>query len=166
MEGRVVKGKGLGKKIGIPTLNIRFSHELIPRAGVYSCELRIRSRVFRGALYVGKSFAQARNDKLFYPQRQTADAEVYIFNFDAHQYGRVKNNIAVRPVQFLRAPKAFTALDVFKKQAAEDIATIKRKAQSARFCTTYTRAQSVTRCGSTYAHHPERKPRDQSPRHQ
>ncbi len=126
MEGHVVKGKGLGKTIGIPTINIQFSHELIPRPGVYSCELRIHNHALKGALYIGNSFAQVRDSKLFYPERQTADAEVYVFNFNARRYGRVKN-ITIRPIRFLRAPKTFTALAVFKKQAAKDIANIKRK---------------------------------------
>jgi len=125
MQGSCVPGKGLGRKIGLPTLNIRFSHALIPRAAVYSCQVRIDGRTFKGALYIGKSFAQTRNERLFYPQKQTADAEVYVFNFDAHRYAHARK-IAVRPVRFLRPPKTFTTLGIFQRQAAEDIATIQR----------------------------------------
>ena len=55
IDGIVVKGKGLGKKIGFPTANIRvdLDRTLIPKDGVYCVEIEYNSNSFKGMCNIG-----------------------------------------------------------------------------------------------------------------
>jgi len=54
LYGRVVPGRGIGKALGYPTINIQVIKEkLIPASGVYACSLHIDRRTIGGMLYIG-----------------------------------------------------------------------------------------------------------------
>ncbi len=55
MKGLVVRGQGLGGKIGFPTVNLELTHkeQLIPASGVYVASAIIARRDYQGLLYIG-----------------------------------------------------------------------------------------------------------------
>lgn len=63
IRGRVVKGMGLGCKLGFPTANIKLSssQKLLPRDGVYAAGARIGKKEYRGMLYIGSRLTVGKN---------------------------------------------------------------------------------------------------------
>lgn len=56
LSGEVIKGIGLGKKIGFPTANIRYSsRKLLPKEGVYSCRVEVGLKQFDGMMFIGQN---------------------------------------------------------------------------------------------------------------
>ena len=100
--GTVVKGKRLGRKIGFPTANIDPHHESIPPSGVYSVNVALDKKFYRGILNIS-------GRKII---------EVHIFNFKKDIYGR---DIEVIFKQKIRDEKKFNSLEGLKKQIQLDI---------------------------------------------
>ncbi len=65
IHGTVVKGMGLGRKLGFPTANIRLSdpQKLLPRDGVYAAGARIGRREYQGMLYIGSRLTVGRSTR-------------------------------------------------------------------------------------------------------
>ncbi len=53
LAGEIVGGSGLGRKVVVPTLNLRSAQELMPRIGVYATEVLIDGRKFRAVTNIG-----------------------------------------------------------------------------------------------------------------
>jgi riboflavin kinase/FMN adenylyltransferase len=66
LEGRVVSGKGIGRKETVPTLNLAPENELLPKTGVYVTRARDESsgQVWRSITNVGyrPTFVDVRRD--------------------------------------------------------------------------------------------------------
>ena len=52
-KGHVIAGRGVGKKIGFPTLNIKTKARL-PKKGVYICQMRICGHLYMGVMNIGE----------------------------------------------------------------------------------------------------------------
>jgi len=65
IRGTVVKGLGLGRKLGFPTANIKLSNsqKLLPRDGVYAAGARIGKKGYRGMLYIGSQHTIGRTTR-------------------------------------------------------------------------------------------------------
>ena len=100
--GTVVKGKSLGRKLGFPTANIDPHHESIPPAGVYSVDVALGEKIYRGALNIS-------SHKII---------EVHILNFNRNIYGK---DIEVIFKQKIRNEKKFKSLESLKRQISLDI---------------------------------------------
>jgi len=100
--GTVVKGRRLGRKIGFPTANIDPHHESIPPSGVYSIDVALGEKKYRGILNIN-------GRKII---------EVHIFNFKKDIYGK---DIEVIFRQKIRDEKKFKSLKSLKKQIQLDI---------------------------------------------
>jgi riboflavin kinase/FMN adenylyltransferase len=114
MRGEVIRGDGLGAKIGFPTANIAVQNELIPSNGIYSSIVHIDGREYLGALYVGDrpTIQNAHNKRV----------EVNIFDFSANLYGKV---IDVDVVNFIRGDIKFSNLDELTAQIDKDCEKIR-----------------------------------------
>ena len=56
LEGTVIKGKGRGKKIGVPTANLEINPSIIlPKDGVYSVKVEYKSRFYDGIVSIGEN---------------------------------------------------------------------------------------------------------------
>jgi riboflavin kinase/FMN adenylyltransferase len=74
VSGTVVRGRGVGKKLGYPTINVRaHADKLIPRPGVYAAKVKVSSDWLPGMMYIGED-------------RSIFDLEVSIFDFDGDLY--------------------------------------------------------------------------------
>ncbi len=109
--GKVIQGKKLGKKIGIPTANLSVDkRKLLPCPGVYAVVIDIDKTRHKGVLNYGRR-PTIDNDTIAIP-------EVHILDFDKDIYGKT---IKVTFVKRLRQEMKFSSVDELKRQIREDI---------------------------------------------
>lgn len=112
--GTVIKGKGIGRKIGFPTANINPHHESIPPSAVYAVDVRINKKLHKGILNIGTrpTFTKDKDPAI----------EIHIFNFRENIYGKDLEIIFKRK---LRNEKKFSSPEALKRQIKSDILTAK-----------------------------------------
>ena len=106
----VIKGDGLGRTWGIPTINQSFPEDfIIPKYGVYVSEALIDSESYPAVTNVGT--------------RPTVDgsdvrSETCILDFSGDLYGR---NVQVKLIKYLRQEKKFPDVESLKEAIGNDI---------------------------------------------
>jgi riboflavin kinase / FMN adenylyltransferase len=111
IRGKVVRGAGRGRTIGVPTLNLEppDSRKLLPPDGVYAARVTLDDgRTFGGMMNQGPR-------PTFGEQARTL--EVHLFDFDGELYGETVN---VAWVRRLRAVQAFPSRDALVAQLEQD----------------------------------------------
>ncbi len=111
IQRKVKPGHQTGRKLGYPTLNFNegnFGDEYRP--GVYSCEICIKGKTHKGALYYGPKL-----------NKPGFALEIYVFDYSNSLYGQ---QIKFRPLKWIRAPQRFDSEEALKKQIQKDIASI------------------------------------------
>jgi len=90
ITGKVIKGHGIGKRLGFATANIDFTNYLLPKLGVYFTKVIVDDKEYYGMTNVGKrpTFADTK-----------ITLETYIFDFNKDIYGET---IGIKFIQFLR----------------------------------------------------------------
>lgn len=112
VSGVVAHGKKLGRRLGMPTVNLLPEKEkLLPPYGVYFSEVSVGERVYKGTTNVGC--------KPTVGSEKQAGVETYLYDFAQDIYGK---EIAVRLFSFHRPEKKFESVEALKKQMAADIA--------------------------------------------
>ena len=109
VEGKVVKGKKRGRKIGFPTCNINLNDYIVPRLGVYSVIAETNSFRKKGIANVG--YRPTFNG-------QNLLLEVNIFGINKNLYNKI---IKVNFLKFIRNEKKFKNLEHLRKQIKLDI---------------------------------------------
>ena len=106
LEGKVIKGKQLGRTIGYPTANIEVenSYKLIPQDGVYAVWVWYNKARFGGMLNIGNN--PTIKDK-------GRSIEVNIFDFEKEIY---TENLKIEFVSKLRNEEKFNGLEALKNQ--------------------------------------------------
>jgi len=107
IDGNVIEGKKLGKKLGYPTANIEISSEykLIPKIGVYAVEVINNEKKYFGMMSIGKNPTVTDDE--------TIKLEVNIFDFTEDIYGK---KIRVNFIEYIRDEKKFDSLEELVKQ--------------------------------------------------
>ena len=116
IEGKVQKGKQLGKKIGFPTANIDINDYVLAHPGVYSVRVKMtRSpKPIKGIANLG--YRPTFNEKKIL-------LEVHLFNFYGNLYNKV---LTVEFLRFIRKEKKFKNVIELKKQIKIDLLTAKK----------------------------------------
>jgi len=116
IEGRVQKGRQLGKKIGFPTANIDIKNYVLAKPGVYVVRaLRHNStKYIRGIANLG--YRPTFNGKKIL-------LEVHLFNFSGNLYNKY---LTVEFLNFIRKEKKFKSIDQLKKQIKVDLKIAKK----------------------------------------
>jgi riboflavin kinase/FMN adenylyltransferase len=106
LEGKVVKGKQLGRTIGYPTANIEVenSFKLIPQDGVYAVWVWYNKARFGGMLNIGNNPTVEGKGR---------SIEVNIFDFEKEIYTEM---LKIEFVSKLRNEEKFNGLDALKAQ--------------------------------------------------
>jgi riboflavin kinase/FMN adenylyltransferase len=106
LEGKVVKGKQLGRTIGYPTANIEVENtfKLIPQDGVYAVWVWYNKAKFGGMLNIGNNPTVAGKGR---------SIEVNIFDFEKEIYTEM---LKIEFVSKLRNEEKFNGLDALKAQ--------------------------------------------------
>jgi riboflavin kinase / FMN adenylyltransferase len=112
IDGRVVTGRRLGRKIGFPTVNIDPSNELFPGGGVYVTTSRFESfaRSFESVTNIGVRPTLYENYAL--------TIESHIFDFDSNVYG---DNVRLYFHELLRRERQFRSALELNNQIHADI---------------------------------------------
>tara|TARA_B100001109_G_scaffold67062_1_gene54662 strand:- start:3451 stop:4389 length:939 start_codon:yes stop_codon:yes gene_type:complete len=116
LNGKVIKGNGVGRTIKYPTANIEIKeiYKLIPPKGVYLVKIYLDENEFSGMMNIG-------NRPTINGLNQTI--EVHIFNFDKDIYGK---NLKVCFLKKIRKEKKFDSLPSLKRQLKKDEENCKR----------------------------------------
>lgn len=112
IEGKVMKGKRIGKQLGFPTANIDVSDEnkLIPFTGVYAVRVEIENRWHNGMLNIGVR-------PTIEEQVHSFTIEVHILDFNKDIYGK---DIRLQFVERIRDEKKFKNADELIEQLKLD----------------------------------------------
>ena len=112
LTGQVVRGAGLGARIGFPTANLDVDGMQLPPNGVYAVKVFRSSDLLNGVCNIGL--------------RPTVDAsattptvEVHLFDCSADLVGE---ELMLEFVQFLRGEEKFSGLDTLREQISKDCA--------------------------------------------
>jgi riboflavin kinase/FMN adenylyltransferase len=112
IDGRVVPGRRIGRKIGFPTVNIDPANELFPAGGVYITTSRFESfaRSFESVTNIGVRPTLYENYAL--------TIESHIFDFDSNVYG---DSVRLYFHQLLRREQQFRSALELNNQIHQDI---------------------------------------------
>ena len=116
IEGRVQKGKQLGKKIGFPTANIDIKDYILACPGVYAVKVKVSKSLknIKGIANLG--YRPTFNEKKIL-------LEVHLFNFSGNLYNK---DLTVEFLKFIRKEKKFNNVNQLKKQINIDLLTAKK----------------------------------------
>ncbi|MFH0926894.1 MAG: bifunctional riboflavin kinase/FAD synthetase, partial [bacterium] len=109
IEGKVVKGYGIGKGLGFPTANLVFDHKLLPPPGAYAVKAIYKDNLYCGVANVGFSPTFSKNK---------FGIEVHLFNFHDTIYHEYLN---VQFIQKIREERFFEEKMNLIKQIKQDI---------------------------------------------
>ena len=114
ISGTVIRGKGRGKSLGYPTLNLKIpSRKLLPQDGVYSVGVQLEGKTYVGMMYIG-------------PKPTFGD---YTRSVEVHVFGLEKEISGFRVELFVenwfRGPKKFADPEHLKDQLKSDEKKIK-----------------------------------------
>ncbi|MDD5455647.1 MAG: riboflavin biosynthesis protein RibF [Candidatus Margulisbacteria bacterium] len=104
----VVHGKGLGKKLGFPTINLKIvPRKLLPKSGVYSGHTAFNGRKHLTAISILR--------------RETLECEGHILDFKEDLYGQT---VQISFNRFVREQQNFSTTELLKKQIELDVKEI------------------------------------------
>ena len=107
----VVRGKEMGRDLGVPTINQDFpQNACVPRFGVYKTLVHIDDEVHVGVTNVG---IRPTTEKTDIPRIET-----FILNFDGDLYDK---KVTLEFLEFIRVEQKFSNLDELKKMIQKDI---------------------------------------------
>jgi riboflavin kinase/FMN adenylyltransferase len=109
LAGTVLRGAGLGHKLGFPTANISIASQQLPPDGVYAVRVRFDGQSLPGVANLGIRPTVSSD-----PQRLL---EVHLFDFSGDLYGR---DLEVDFLDFLRPEKKFDSLEALREGIERD----------------------------------------------
>lgn len=110
--GRVVHGKGIGSKAGMPTANLEVLPDMkLPDEGVYAAKVYVRDKEYIGVTNVGLRPTVDNED--------VVTVETYIMDFQEDIY---EENIRLELYQLLRKQQKFDNMLSLLKQLEKDCA--------------------------------------------
>ena len=111
MQGTVVSGYQVGRKIGFPTANLQvdFPNKLIPAIGVYAVRVSVNGQSYRGMLNIGHRPTLNNGTDL--------SIEVHILDFEGDIYHQP---MRIEFVDFLRAEAKFQSTEELALQIQKD----------------------------------------------
>ena len=115
LKGEVVKGRQVGRTIGIPTANIAvWEQKVLPHKGVYASLVKYKDEEYLGVLNIGKRPTVNNGSD--------TTVEVHILDFDEDIYGEI---LEVELFDFLRDESKFEGLASLKNQINSDMQKVR-----------------------------------------
>lgn len=117
LTGTIVKGKQLGRTIGVPTANIiPDAKKLLPPNGVYASRIQIGREWYCGMTNIGfRPTVETEGEK---------NAETFLFNFDREIYGEYA---VVELLAYERPERRFPSLSELTRQLQKDMEATKER---------------------------------------
>ena len=111
ISGEVVHGKALGRRIGLPTVNIDFyKNALVPKKGIYVSESRFDGHAFTSVTNIGVRPTVENCGKV--------NCETHLTDFDGDLYGKT---VEVSLLHRLRDEEKFASVGELKSAIGNDI---------------------------------------------
>ena len=107
VEGRVIKGQGIGSRELVPTLNLDVKSYLLPREGVYATRTRIGYKTYGSVTFIGNRVSTDGNFSV----------ETHVLNENIEG----ARDVAVCFIKRLRDNRKFASLEELKRQIYIDI---------------------------------------------
>ncbi len=115
ISGEIGHGRALGKKLGMPTINLAFpENKLIPRLGVYASKVTLDGKEYISVSNVGKNPTVGGNE---------IRCETHIIDFDREIYGK---KVKVSLCSHLRGEQAFKSTDALVAAVMNDIESTRK----------------------------------------
>ncbi len=112
--GEVIHGKGIGKKLGVPTANLLLKNKyVIPKKGIYRTQTKIMGKIYLSATNVGIN-PTFKEDEL--------KIENHIIGLDKDIYGK---EIEIFFLEYIRPEMKFDSVEDLIKQMNKDIKYVK-----------------------------------------
>jgi riboflavin kinase / FMN adenylyltransferase len=108
-----ISGKGRGKKIGVPTLNLLIPKDLDLGEGIYAAKVKIKGIAYRGALHFGPI-------PVFSDTNQ--NLEIHLLDTDIEV--PEGDEVEIEVFQKIRDIRNFDSTDALVEQIQEDIKKI------------------------------------------
>ncbi|WBW94838.1 bifunctional riboflavin kinase/FAD synthetase [Oceanirhabdus sp. W0125-5] len=109
IDGKIIRGKQIGRTIGFPTINLDYNLEnLVPRGGVYYTVAEIEGEYFKGITNVGYN-PTVNGNKL--------SIETYLLDFNKDVYDYY---FKLHFIERIRDEKKFENIELLKKQIQRD----------------------------------------------
>ncbi len=116
LSGRVMSGKGLGHKLGFPTVNLPFpAGVLVPAHGVYAAKVTTRDRVFLAAANIGVRPTVERTRK--------ANLEAFLLDFSGDLYGE---ELRLELFHHIRGERRFPSVEALSAEVLRNAEQIRR----------------------------------------
>lgn len=115
IKGRVVSGRGIGKRLGYPTANIDYMPYFLPKSGVYFTKVFYHNKMYYALTNIG-------NSPTYYNLPLTV--ETYVFNLNENLYNR---HIEITFIEYLREEIKFDTEEELKQQILKDIQYVETK---------------------------------------
>jgi len=120
VDGRVVRGAGRGRTIGVPTANVFIDGELLPKPGVYAAKVQRLTPAPDG---IWHDAAVNLGTNPTFVQGDTLSLECHLLDFDADLYDeRVRVAFYTR----LREERRFASIDELVAQIKRDIESVRQ----------------------------------------
>ena len=116
IDGRVTRGKKLGRKLGYRTCNIKIQNYILPKRGIYAVKVSIgdKKKIYGGVAYLG-SRPTFEGKEVF--------LEINIFAIKKNLY---KKKLRVYFLKFLRGDKKFNNSSQLINQMKKDVISAKK----------------------------------------
>src|SRR5215813_14884233 len=115
ISGRVVRGDGMGRKLGFPTANVQMKHNRPPLTGIFAVELSgVAGRPLRGVASLGV--------RPTVKHQGTPVLEVHLFDYGGELYGR---HVRVSFLHKFRDEEKYSDLAALTRQIALDVESAK-----------------------------------------
>jgi len=114
IEGKIIRGKGRGKKLNMPTANLDYNpKKILPKDGIYSCKVQFREKLYLGALSIGNNPTFGNNDKT---------VEVHMIDFKDSIYSE---SINIKIYKHMRDQIQYNNIDSLIDQMQCDLVNIR-----------------------------------------
>jgi riboflavin kinase / FMN adenylyltransferase len=120
IRGKVVRGAGMGRSLGFPTVNLKDYEGALIGRGVYAARVLWKKRHFFGMAFIGRRPAFVTSDR-------AVSAEVHIFGFKNNIYGQ---EISVEFLKKIRKERRFSTAADLIAQLKNDYQLSKKIARS------------------------------------
>lgn len=117
LQGRIVSGRRLGRKIGFPTANIEVDDplKLVPHDGVYACRVHLLGESFGGMINIG-----GRPTIEGVPEHRSLEVHIFDFNQDVYS-----EEITIEFIKRTRPEIRFPSLEALKERLSVDEQEVK-----------------------------------------
>ena len=115
VEGVVIGGNRLGRRLGFPTANIALSDDFAVKNGVYASKVYVGDEAYVAMTNVGVRPSVDGTKRLL---------ETHLFGFEGDLYGL---KLRVELIEKIRDEKLFSSVEDLREQIAKDKETVKSK---------------------------------------